>query len=64
MDRLRDVHRISTLKSSSNSMTFSEFFCDLFKSSMTYGKLSLLKNVQNYPSYGISDLTQVNRHKL
>ena len=41
-----------------------QFFHDLFKSSMTYGKLSLLKTVQNYPSYGISDLTQVNRHKL
>ena len=41
-----------------------QFFHDLFKSSMTYGMLSLLKTVQNYPSYGISDLTQVNRHKL
>ena len=41
-----------------------QFFHDLFKSSMTYGKLPLLKNVQYYPSYGISDLTQVNRHKL
>ena len=41
-----------------------QFFHDLFKSSMTHGKLSLLKNVQNYPFYGISDLTQVNRHKL
>ena len=35
--------------SSLNSMTFSEFFYDLFKSSMTEGKLSLLKNVHNYP---------------
>ena len=43
MERLRDVHRISTLMSSLNSMTFSEFFYDLFKSSMTEGKLSLLK---------------------
>ena len=35
MERLRDVHRISTVMSSLNSMTFSEFFYDLFKSSMT-----------------------------
>ena len=56
---------VRTLLSSSNSMTFHDFFHDLFKISMTLVSVVTFKYFQNFPSFRVSmDLTQFNRHKL
>ena len=45
--------RDHTLLSSSNSITFYDFFHDLFKFSMTLGLVVIFKNLQNFPCFSI-----------
>ena len=67
--RLRDstytFFRVHIILSSSNSMTFYDFFHDHFKFSMTLGLAVIFKNLQNFPCFSIFfDLKQFNRNKL
>ena len=57
------MKRVCTPLSSSNSMTFHDFFNDLFKFSKTLGLVVTFKNFQNFPSFGVF-FEQFNRHKL
>ena len=47
------MKRLCTPLSSSNSMTFHDFFNDLFKFSKTSGLVVTFKNFQNFPSFGV-----------
>ena len=49
--RILQLDRLCTRLSSSNSMTFHDFFHELFKFSMTIGLAVTLQNIQTFPCF-------------